>query len=578
MKKGQHFQNFLVIILFAVTFLSPSELASAQDTCTDPTDSTKTIPCPSSGLNNNGDGNPTSPEPAPEESFRFRGVNEDYLNPANWNHGGTIPGPGENSRLDGLIAVIDPGDPAPIPLGSLFLRNQARLIIRDANLVFDILDSDGSTIEVYNSHIKAKTFIDPSDSTIPGFRINPSFIEAERVVFYKTSTLIQFGLGGMNPAGENAIGEGHYARVQGNAVDLNGQLQLFSIYGFHPKPGQTFEIITITGGLPANGTFANAPEGAIIDGFCDVQLRVTYAGGDGNDVVLTAEERTEPDPFCEEDFTDPTPEKNLFLDGIMVDVQPNQPIDAHNIQLIKGAEADFHDGFLQAEILNINDSTFKLFNSHLKTNIFIYTGSNVKPDGPGAGGPWGNPSFLEAECIVITGSGATIHLGLGGDQPAGENALGEGHYARMEGEDVQFGGLLETFFVYNFVPQEGQTFEIISTLGSLKGAFFNAPEGSFVSGYCDLGLSISYTGGDGNDVVLTAEKASDPDPNWACDMLSEEVVLQPEPNQEPVSSDEANTESASTETGVNPSLILAIAIVAVLFLLVVFLLRKRPSG
>jgi len=330
--------------------------------------------------------------------------------------------------------------------------------------------------------------------------------------------------------------------------------------------------------LPANGTFANAPEGAVIDGFCDVQFRITYKGGDGNDVVLTAEERTDPDPKCEEDFTDPTPEKNIFLDGSMVDVQPNQPIDGHNIQLINGAEVDFHDGFLQAEILDISDSTFKLFNSHLKTNIFIYTGSNIKPDGPGTGGPWNNPSFLEAERIVITGSGATIHLGLGGDQPAGENALGKGHYARMQGDDIHIDGLLDIFFVYDFVPQIGEVFEIITANRSIKGEFNNAPEGSVITGYCDVALSISYTGGDGNDVVITAEKASDPDPNWTCDTLSEPVVIQPEPSQEPVSSDGVNAESDSTEKAGNSSLFLAIGVMAVLLLLVVFLLRKRPSG
>lgn len=58
--------------------------------------------------------------------------------------------------------------------------------------------------------------------------------------------------------------------------------------GFAPRPGETFTVIDNDGGDPVAGTFARLPEGALADGGGDLALRVGYAGGDGNDVTLTA--------------------------------------------------------------------------------------------------------------------------------------------------------------------------------------------------------------------------------------------------------------------------------------------------
>lgn len=50
--------------------------------------------------------------------------------------------------------------------------------------------------------------------------------------------------------------------------------------------GQTFTIINNDGVDPVNGTFENLPEGAVLDGV-EFRFRISYIGGDGNDVVLT---------------------------------------------------------------------------------------------------------------------------------------------------------------------------------------------------------------------------------------------------------------------------------------------------
>ncbi len=51
--------------------------------------------------------------------------------------------------------------------------------------------------------------------------------------------------------------------------------------------GQTFTIVKNDGADPVNGTFEDLPEGTIVDGISS-RFRISYIGGDGNDVVLAA--------------------------------------------------------------------------------------------------------------------------------------------------------------------------------------------------------------------------------------------------------------------------------------------------
>ena len=124
----------------------------------------------------------------------------------------------------------------------------------------------------------------------------------------KTSATLEFGLGGLAPASivttsagtvVNA-GAGHYATLTADLVVLSGNpgapgparwlppgLLLALHYGFAPADGDSFQIVTVNRRLVDQ--FRGLPEGALVG--CtvdDVGLYITYAGGDGNDVVLTA--------------------------------------------------------------------------------------------------------------------------------------------------------------------------------------------------------------------------------------------------------------------------------------------------
>lgn len=77
------------------------------------------------------------------------------------------------------------------------------------------------------------------------------------------------------------------AIVIGSSVSLNTT----GIPGFTPSAGQTFTIINNDGSDAVTGTFSGLPEGATIVGFLGSGLdaTITYAGGDGNDVVINVQ-------------------------------------------------------------------------------------------------------------------------------------------------------------------------------------------------------------------------------------------------------------------------------------------------
>jgi autotransporter-associated beta strand protein len=56
--------------------------------------------------------------------------------------------------------------------------------------------------------------------------------------------------------------------------------------GFAPAPGTSFTILDKLSAGPVTGTFAGLPEGGTVQAG-SVALRISYAGGDGNDVTLT---------------------------------------------------------------------------------------------------------------------------------------------------------------------------------------------------------------------------------------------------------------------------------------------------
>lgn len=96
-------------------------------------------------------------------------------------------------------------------------------------------------------------------------------------ITFGTSTVVRLEL----------VGVGSFDSMQGSSVNLgNAQLDLRT-GGFVPAPGSSFTILAKSGAAPVTGTFKNLPQGAAIN-LGGLAMLISYTGGDGNDVVLTA--------------------------------------------------------------------------------------------------------------------------------------------------------------------------------------------------------------------------------------------------------------------------------------------------
>lgn len=102
-----------------------------------------------------------------------------------------------------------------------------------------------------------------------------------------TTDSLNFGNSGVYKV--KILDKDHYDQiVAGIGVILDGSsLDLTYLEGCVIKEGDTFTIVDNTGTSPVQGTFKDLPEGAEIT-VSGVTFKISYVGGDGNDIVLTA--------------------------------------------------------------------------------------------------------------------------------------------------------------------------------------------------------------------------------------------------------------------------------------------------
>jgi hypothetical protein len=97
-------------------------------------------------------------------------------------------------------------------------------------------------------------------------------------------TTFSFEIGGITPGTQHdqILLDGDYS------ADINSAALVVQLANnFSPTPGQTFRIINKSTGGPTVRNFAGKPEGSSFQA-AGFNWTITYAGGDGNDVILTA--------------------------------------------------------------------------------------------------------------------------------------------------------------------------------------------------------------------------------------------------------------------------------------------------
>jgi fibronectin-binding autotransporter adhesin len=135
--------------------------------------------------------------------------------------------------------------------------------------------------------------------------------------------------------------------------------------------------------------------------------------------------------------------------------------------------------------------------------VIVAAGANIAP---GNGG--NNTAILQTGALTLSPT-ANFRVDING------TTAGSG-YDRIQ---VNTGGVLilnsNLVVTVGTTLSVGQTFTILSKVvaGAIVGTFAGIPQGSTVTGSNGTVFSVSYIGGDGNDIVLTAIQAPVPEPS-----------------------------------------------------------------
>ena len=243
--------------------------------------------------------------------LHFEGRNGDWFDVSNWREG-RVPGANDDVVLNrGDVVVIDPASRlravnrngtghVDIEIRDLYVGDGAALttlagtimLLRDEHIgAARIVNRSSGVIGEGQYFTAASTGCNECSVSLS----NPT-PKSKRTVVLQSSVTSEMGLGGLDSAKIErdasgairlAAGPGHYATLNARTLIFNGHLWLNLVYGFRPIAGDSFQIFSAE--RYASGQFIGLPESALIGcTSAGVGLRITYAGGDGNDVVLSA--------------------------------------------------------------------------------------------------------------------------------------------------------------------------------------------------------------------------------------------------------------------------------------------------
>ncbi len=167
---------------------------------------------------------------------------------------------------------------------SVRVADRLRLTVGNDLTVDQVLTIDQFGVLIGNGLIVGN--VSSAGSIIPGDSAGSIAINGNLV--QQSTASLQLELFGLTP-----VSQYDQLVVAGNA-NLAGALNVIIGNSFDLVPGMTFEVIDIAG--TSTGIFTNLLEGSVVttDPKSGVPLTISYVGGDGNDVVLTAVAVPEP--------------------------------------------------------------------------------------------------------------------------------------------------------------------------------------------------------------------------------------------------------------------------------------------
>ena len=144
---------------------------------------------------------------------------------------------------------------------------------------------------------------------------------------------------------------------------MNSELNLGSTalalsLGFDPLPGAEFMIVRNVGGSAINGTFTGIPQNGYVSTAGAKVFQINYAGGDGDDVVLTRVEVDAPE-IVEHSMAPGTGEEKGYNDtdltvlgtpGLTYQLESSTDLVTWTVQ--QSVKADLQTGLMLFEFLN----------------------------------------------------------------------------------------------------------------------------------------------------------------------------------------------------------------------------------
>lgn len=206
---------------------------------------------------------------------------------------GKLSGPGKlvaHKDNEGTVLVESSNNTSGTPNGQIGNAHEAKTIQLDGDKPDEFVTvKKGETVLLNGS--RSEVSVDEGgafggDATVKSLYV--SGVVAPGNSPGKITVLETFSLQNTGVYKAEILNKDHYDQIVAHDVRLNGSLDLTYLAGGVIKKGDTFTIVNNNGNRPVQGTFKDLPEGAEVT-VSGATFKISYVGGDGNDVVLTAQ-------------------------------------------------------------------------------------------------------------------------------------------------------------------------------------------------------------------------------------------------------------------------------------------------
>ena len=206
---------------------------------------------------------------------------------------GKLSGPGKlvaHKDNEGTVLVESSNNTSGTPNGQIGNAHEAKTIQLDGDKPDEFVTvKKGETVLLNGSRSEVSVNeggVFGGDATVKSLYV--SGVVAPGNSPGKITVLETFSLQNTGVYKAEILNKDHYDQIVAHDVYLNGSLDLTYLAGGVIKKGDTFTIVNNNGTNPVQGTFKDLPEGAEVT-VSGATFKISYVGGDGNDVVLTAQ-------------------------------------------------------------------------------------------------------------------------------------------------------------------------------------------------------------------------------------------------------------------------------------------------